>query len=107
MSSSSFRSRKFLVVASKDKQQGIASCGLMLPRFCGRFTVSDSGGFLEPPFEVYEWEVSDGRVSSPGIVDALDILELGESGSDFVAKRLRSISSHSKLAKKLSHRALT
>ena len=25
---------------------------LELPRFCGRFTVWDSGGFLEPPFEV-------------------------------------------------------
>ena len=26
---------------------------LMLPRFCGRFTIWDSGSFLEPPFEVH------------------------------------------------------
>ena len=26
---------------------------VMLPRFCGRFTVWDSGSFFDPPFEVY------------------------------------------------------
>ena len=41
-------SGKAVVAGVKDH-----ATGLMLPRFCGRFTIWDSGSFLEPPFEVH------------------------------------------------------
>ena len=53
---------------------------LMLPRFNGRFTIWDSGRFLEAPFEVCRGEISKGRVASVGIVEALDVFEQGGSG---------------------------
>ena len=56
------------------------------PRFCGRVTIWDSGGFLGPPFEVYGGQVSERRVPSVGIVEALDVFEQGDFGFGPVGK---------------------
>ena len=49
----------------------------------------------------------DRGVPTPGVVKALDVIEDGHAGLVTVLKTLRSMSSHSKVAKKLSAMALS
>ena len=52
-------------------------------------------------------ELTQGRVAPPGVVEALDKVETAIFASACVWKRLRSRSSHSSVAKKLSQSALS